>query len=269
MSLMLGWFGLVDAFCFAGGPVSNRGLVPGRGVARFRVVRFGGREVREARSSVADPLDGGDVFMHRDSSIAPLSDLRRRFQAVSDVLDGMSRTGVSLSRSQELTVQWERFLRIGLICIVTQVDLQSVVDRGLGEFRGVIEGLHGRVSDFISRVVYHRWDEAVRGWRSWIREDPLFYPCKWLRPVLVRLASPFLQCKPDFSPGVSGFLADTARIDEESRKAWLPFLCRYEQREASLEEFDVEVDGWLPLLHERSHPPTGGDLAEGLSSPLV
>ena len=56
---------LADACCFAGGPVPDRGLVPGRRVAQFRVVRLGGPPVRKARNNVAGPLDGGDVFMYR------------------------------------------------------------------------------------------------------------------------------------------------------------------------------------------------------------
>ena len=36
-------------------------------------------------------------------------------------------------------------------------------------------------------------------------------------------------------------LADPARIVEEFRKAWLPHFCRSWQREASLEEFTLEV----------------------------
>ena len=75
-----------------------------------------------------------------------------------------------------------------------------------------------------------------------MREDPLFHPYKWLRPDLVPPA-PFLQCKPHLTPGGSGVLADPARIDEEFRKAWLPYFCRFGQREASLEEFDEEVEG--------------------------
>ena len=35
--------------------------------------------------------------MNRDSSAAPLLDLRRRFKAVMDVLDAMIRDGISLS----------------------------------------------------------------------------------------------------------------------------------------------------------------------------
>ena len=40
------------------------------------------------------------------------------------------------------------------------------------------------------------------------------------------------------------------RIDEEFGKAWLHHFCRSGQREASLEEFNEEVVGWLPLLPE-------------------
>ena len=31
----------------------------------------------------------------------------------------------------------------------------------------------------------HRREEAIRGWRNWLREDPLVHPCRWLRPDLV------------------------------------------------------------------------------------
>ena len=101
--------------------------------------------------------------------------------------------------------------------------------------------------------------EAIRGWRNWIREDPLVHPYKWLRPDLVPPA-PFLQCEPRLSPGGSGVLSDPSRIDEEFRKAWLPYFCRSGQREASLEEFDSEVEGWLPLLPEVSLPCLTGQM---------
>ena len=69
---------LADAHRYVGGPAPERGLVLGRGVARFRVVRLGGPKVRNVRGSVVDPVDGRDVRMYRDSSIVPLLDLRRR-----------------------------------------------------------------------------------------------------------------------------------------------------------------------------------------------
>ena len=82
----------------------------------------------------------------------------------------------------------------------------------------------------------------IRWWRSWLREDPLVHPYKWLRPDLVPPA-PILQCKHHLTPGGSGFLADPARIDEEFRKAWLPDFCRSGRWEANLEEFSFEVEG--------------------------
>ena len=107
--------------------------------------------------------------------------------------------------------------------------------------------IHRRLCDFIHSVVVHRRDEAIRSWRNWIREDPLVHPYKWLRPDLVPPA-PFLQCDPCLSPGGSGVLTDPSRIGEEFRKAWLPYFCRSGQREASLEEFDFEVEGVVTIV---------------------
>ena len=90
---------------------------------------------------------------------------------------------------------------------------------------------------FILSFVVHRRDEAIRGWRNWIREDPLVHPYKWLRPDLVPPA-PFFSVSRIFHLVVLGVLSDPSRIDEEFRKAWLPYFCRSGQREASLEEFD-------------------------------
>ena len=130
---------------------------------------------------------------------------------------------------------------------VTFDDLNAVQGFGLGNFHRVVSHVHHRLSDFIHGIVVHRRDEANWRWRNWIREDPLVHPYKWLRPDLVPPA-PFLQCKPHLSPGGSGVLADPAKIDEEFRKAWLPCFCRSGQRDTGLEEFNREVDGWLPLL---------------------
>ena len=99
-------------------------------------------------------------------------------------------------------------------------DLCSAQGLGIGEFHRVVADIHHRLSDFIHAIVVHRRYEATLGWRNWIREDPSVHPYKWLRPVLVPPA-PFLQCKPDLTPGGSGVLADPARFDEEFRKASL------------------------------------------------
>ena len=111
----------------------------------------------------------------------------------------------------------------------------------------------------VHQVVVHRRDEAIRGWRNWVREDPLVHPYRWLRPDLVPPA-PFLQCEPCLTSGGSGVLSDPARIDEEFRKAWLPYFCRSGQRETSLDEFSFEVDGWLPLLPEVQLPRLTGQM---------
>ena len=228
---------LVDAYSFFGGPDPCHGLVLGRGVARFRHVRLGGCKVRKVRRNAVDVHDSADVFLYRDASIAPLLDMRRRIRAVMDVLGAMIRDGVSLARSVELTCQWGWILAIGPLHPVTFGDFNSVQGVGIGEFHRIVSDLHRRLSDFIHAVVVHRRDQG----------DPLIHPYKWLRPDLVPFA-PFLQCDAHLTPGGSGVLADPARIDEEFRKAWLPYFCRSGQRDTSLEEFSFEVDGWLPLL---------------------
>ena len=87
----------------------------------------------------------------------------------------------------------------------------------------------------------------------------MVHPYKWLRPDLVPPA-PFLQCKSHLTPGGSGVLADPAKSDEEFRKAWLPYFCRSGQRDTGLEEFDREVDGWLPFLPEVLLPRFTGQM---------
>ena len=58
---------------------------------------------------------------------------------------------------------------------------------------------------------------------------------------------------------VLGF-ADLARIDEEFRKAWLPYFCRSGQRDTSLEGFSFEVRGWLLLLPIFELPGLAGQM---------
>ena len=227
-------------------------MVLGRGSALFRVVRLGGHKVRKARGNVSD-VDVAGVFLYRDSSVVLLLEMRRRFRAVLCVLDAMIRWGVSLARSVELTSQW------GPSYPITHCDLVAVRGLGIGEFHRIVSGLHLRLSDSIHAVVVHRRDDAIRGWRNWVREDPLIHPEKWLRPGLVPPA-PFLQCQPHLTPDGSGVLADPHRIDEEFRKAWLLYVCCSGQREASLEEFDREVDGWLPLLPVVALPGLTGEM---------
>ena len=197
--------------------------------------------------------------MYRDLSIAPLLDLRRRFKAVMDLLDAMIRYGVSLSRSVELTAQWDLILALGPIYPVTLDDLSIGRDLGIGAFFDAAAGVHRRLCDFFHQVVVYRRDEAVRGWRNWIREDPLVHAYHWLGPDLVPPA-PFLQCEPHRTSDGSGVLSDPNQIDAEFRKAWLPYFCRSGQRETSLHEFGFEVDGWLPILPEIHLPRLTGQM---------
>ena len=181
---------LAGAYRFSGvSPFLVRVWFLAGGVLRFGssdlvVTGFGGRVV-----NVADAHDAADVFLYRDSSIAPLLDVRRRFKAVMDVLDAMIRYGVSLSRSVELAAQWDRILAAGPLYPVTLVVLSVVRGMGIGAFYHAAYGIHRRLSDFIHAVVVCRRDEAVRGRRNWIREDPMVHPYRWLRPVLVPLSS--------------------------------------------------------------------------------
>ena len=52
----------------------------------------------------------------------------------------------------------------------------------------------------------------------------------------------------------------SARIDEKFRKAWLPYFCHSGQRDTSLEEFNFEVEGWLPVLPEFQLPWLTGQM---------
>ena len=166
----------------------------------FRVVRLGGHRIRRARGNAADAHDAAVVFLYRDSFVAPLLDMRRRFKAVVNVMDAMIRFGVSLSWSVELTAQWDRILAAGPLCPVTPDDLGMVRGSGIGGFHQAASDVHRRLGDFIHAVLVHRRDEAIREWRNWIREDPLVHPYRWLRQDLV-LPAPFLQCKPHLTPG--------------------------------------------------------------------
>ena len=114
---------LADAYCFSGGLAPCHGLVHGRGLARFRRVRLGGYKVRKVRCDAVDVHDAADVFLYRDSSVAPWLDMRRRFKAVMDVLDAMIRYVISLSRSVEVTAQWDRILATGPLYPGTRGDL--------------------------------------------------------------------------------------------------------------------------------------------------
>ena len=218
------------------------------------VLRSGGLE------KFADPQEESDVSLYHDASTAPLLDLRRRFKAVVDLLSAIIRDGVSLARSVELAVQWDGILRVGPIHPITAEDFCWL---GVRILDSVVRWCRVFTAGF--RILSMVW-LCIVGLRLFVVggvvTDSLVHPYKWLRPELVPPA-PFLQCDPALTPGCSGVLADPVRIDEEFRKAWLPYFCRSGQRETNLEEFAHEVEGWLPVLPEVSLPRlTGGLLAD-------
>ena len=162
---------LADACQFAGEPVRFRGIALGRGAARFRVVGLGGPKVHKARNNAHD---GGDVFMYRDSSIALLlgpqtQDLR---------CDGCS--GLHCSEDLlSLRFRWIKSFQLGL-CIRSLVRTfrRSGGGGDIGNVRGVTGDLHCKLIDFIHKIVVYRREEAMRGWRNWLREDPLVHSKK-------------------------------------------------------------------------------------------
>ena len=182
----------------------------------FSVVWLGGPEMRSARSRCADPGDGAQVDLYRDSSIAPLIHLRRRLRSVLDVVAAISRSGYSLARGLELTRQWSKVLQCGPLGTVTE---------GAFAYGFWSLGLTGFGVEVGAYIVVRRKDCAVRGWRAWILEDPLMHPYRWLRPDLVP-PSPFLQCDPAATGDGSGVISDPSLIDQKFREAWLPYFCR-------------------------------------------
>ena len=93
-------------------------------------------------------FNAADVFLYRDSSIAPLLDMRRRFKSVMDVLDAMIRHGASLSlgRSVELTAQWDGIMAVGPLYPVTLDALADV-------FFGLVAVLFPLAAWFLGEVV--------------------------------------------------------------------------------------------------------------------
>ena len=52
---------------------------------------------------------------------------------------------------------------------------------------------------------------------------------RWLQPDLIPL-SPFLTCDLGVTLGGSGVLSDPGLVDEQFRKAWLPYFCTADRR---------------------------------------
>ena len=216
---------LAAAFREAGGPVPPGGLEGGRGRARFWTASLGGKSMRRYRPSLVDPLDATEVHLFRSQSIAPLLTVKKRLRYVDCLLAAIIRDGFTLARGLELHKQWSCILGSGPIACLDWITLVNSPQSGILEFRAKVGDAVGCITDFVKKVVISRKDFAIQGWRNWILEDPLVHPYRWLRSDLVPPA-PFLACDPSVTTGGSGILVEPHDIDEQFRRAWLPFFCR-------------------------------------------
>ena len=184
--------------------------------------------------NAADVHDAADVFLYRDSSIAPLLDMRRRFRAVLNVLDSMISYGVTLGRLSLLPKGARSFL-LGLFTLLSCMIFMLL--------RRIVGDLHRRLSDFIHGVVVYRRDEGIRAWRNWLREDPLVHPNKWLRPDLVPQLHFFSVSLILLLVVLESLLILLGLMRNSERLGFPTFVAL-----GNLEEFDFEVEAWLPLL---------------------
>ena len=157
---------LADAFQLAGGPVPSRGLVLGRSMVRMRTVRLGGPIVRSVRRNAADVGEVDDVSLYRDSSAAPVLDLRRKLKAVLNLLDAIVRCGASLARDVELSHLWDCIVRLGPLGSVSVEEYVAARTCGFGESRRLVAGLYDRVSIFVRGIVAHRRSVGITAWRN-------------------------------------------------------------------------------------------------------
>ena len=177
----------------------------------MRTVRLGGPIVRSVRRNAAYSGEFDDVSLYRDSSAAPVLDLRRKLKAILDLLDAFIRCGASLTRAVELSHLWDCVLRMGSLGSVSVEDYVAARSCGVGESRRLVAGLYDRVSTFIRGIVAHRRSVDIIAWRSWLREDPLVHPRRWLRADRLP-PSPFLQCVLVFLRTLLVLMKNSARL---------------------------------------------------------
>ena len=168
--------------------------------------------------------------MYRDPSAAPLLDLRRGLKAVMDVLNAMIRDGFrwhgwwssrpsgmkSSGWGLSILLLGRIFSRLGVVVLASLVVL-------LGIF--IVSFLISSMGSLcVIHSVVHRRDEAIRGWRNWLREDPLVHPHKWLRPDLVPPQLHFSCVSPILRLVVLGFLPILLGLMRNSEKPGFPIV---------------------------------------------
>ena len=197
---------LADAYCLAGGPMPMGGILR-LGRVRFISVRekLGGTQMRKTRPYRSDPEEAEDlvagVCLY---SLAPVIRLRRRLRVCIEIAASILVHGFTLSKSFELSHQWEKILADGPAGPVTRLEFLGM--GGLLDFHAWVVYLYNQVVEFIRKVVSHRKEHNIKAWRTWVLEDRSSHPCRWLRPDLVPPA-PILSVK-DPQSGRDSFLTD-------------------------------------------------------------
>ena len=182
------------------------------------------------------PTSASEVHLYRDHSVAPLLSLKSRLRAVLSLLRSIAHNGFTLERALQLDRQWSSVIGGGPVGVLDLEYLVGGSTVGLDEFSARVDASIAKITEFVQHVVFHRRDFVIRRWRSWVLEDPLVHPYKWLRPDDIPPA-PFLCCDPTDSVDGSGVLVEPHAIYEHFRKAWMPFFCRGAKESADLEAF--------------------------------
>ena len=211
------------------------------------------------RPDLVDPTCASEVHLYRNHSIAPLLTLKSRLRVVLSLLDGIADRGFTLHRALEPGRQWSAVIRDGPVAILNWDHFVGGPNAGLDEFHNRVEVSVIHIAEFVQQVVLHRKDFAIRKWMSWVLEDPLVHPYRWLRPDDI-LPGPFLSCDPKDTVDGSGVLVEPSATDEHFRKAWMPFFCRGEKGSTDLDAFRRVAEDLTPLLDEIQLPPLAGEL---------
>ena len=130
---------------------------------------------------------------------------------------------------------------------------------GLDGFCETVAGSVAKITELVQQVVLHCKEFAIRNWITWVLEDPLVHPYRWLRPDNVPPA-PYLTCDPSESVDWSGVLVNPHDIDQHFQKAWMLLFCRGDRGRADLGAFMAVADDLIPWLDEVQLPPMTGDM---------
>ena len=199
------------------------------------------------------------MSLYRDSSAAPVLDLRRKLKAVLDLLDAIIRCGASLTRAVELSHLWDCIVRLGPLGSVSVEDYVAARTCGVGESRRLVAGLYDRVSAFIRGIVAHRRNVGITAWRSWLREDPLVILIGGFVPIDFRLL-PSCSVIGLLLLGVLVFLLTLLVLTKNSARLGFPTFVALGKGRPALMNSMCECDGWLPRLGEFSLPALTGDM---------